>query len=363
MDPAAPPAPPTATAGGSDAPAAAGTGRLSVLILGGTAWLGHLIARLALERGHAVTCLARGESGPVPPGARHVVADRWAHDAYAALTGHDFDVVLDVSWQPELVRGALAALAGSVERWIYVSTCSVYRDESTPGGDEQAAVHDPWQGTGPADLEVYGPAKVACEQAVLAAVGGERTLVARPGLIGGYGDPSDRFGYWPARLAAMRAPDEDVLVPELDRPVQVIDAEDLAAWLVAAAERRLAGVFNTVGAVMPLREVVEACASAVAGAPRFVEASDAWLGAHGVAPWAGEKSLPLWLPRPQYDGHLTRRNDAARAAGLRLSPVGRTVERALSWECERGLDRQRRAGLTRGRELDLLRSLRRGRPA
>jgi nucleoside-diphosphate-sugar epimerase len=298
MDPATPPAPPTASADGSDSSAGSASGGLSVLVLGGTAWLGHLVARLALARGHAVTCLARGESGPVPSGARHLVADRWAPDAYAALAGEEFDVVLDVCWQPELVRGALAALADSVERWIYVSTCSVYRDEATPGGDEEAAVHDPWQGTGPASLEVYGPAKVACEHAVLATVGGERTLVARPGLIGGYGDPSDRFGYWPARLAAMRAPDEDVLVPELDRPVQAIDAEDLAAWLVTAAEQRLAGVFNTVGTVMPLREVVEACASAVTHSPRFVEASDGWLSAHGVAPWAGVKSLPLWLPRP-----------------------------------------------------------------
>lgn len=359
MDPAAPPSP-TPTADGAGSP---GSPPLSLLVLGGTAWLGALVARLAVARGHEVTCLARGESGPVPPGTRHVVADRWTPEAYADVARREFDVVLDVSWQPELVRGALAALGPTAAHWVYVSTCSVYADESTPGGDEQAAVHEPWRGTGAVDIDDYGPAKVACEHAVLAAAGAERTLVARPGLIGGYGDPSDRFGYWPARLAAMREPDEEVLVPELDRPVQVIDVEDLATWLVEAAERRLAGVFNAVGTVTPLRDVVQACAAAVSSAPAFVEASDGWLSAHGVAPWAGEKSLPLWLPRPEYDGHLTRRNDAARAAGLRLRPLAEAVDRALTWERERGLDRRRRAGLTRARELDLLRSLRRGRPA
>ncbi len=336
---------------------------LSLLVLGGTAWLGHMVARMAVERGHQVTCLARGKSGSVPDGARHVVADRWASDAYGEVADDDFDVVLDVSWQPELVRGAVAALAGADTRWIYVSTCSVYCDESTPGSDESAALHEPWRGTGEVEVESYGPAKVACEHAVLDAVGADRALVARPGLVAGYGDPSDRFGYWPARLASMREPDEAVLVPELDRPVQVIDAENLAAWLLDAAEQRVTGVFNAVGDVAPLRDALEACAAAVGHEPRYVEAPDGWLSAHGVAPWSGDKSLPLWLPRPAYDGHLTRRNDAALAAGLRLSPVADTVEHALAWERECGLDRQRRAGLTRGRELDLLRSFGRGRPA
>ena len=184
----------------------------SLLILGGTSWLGGAVARLGLELGLQVTCLARGRSGTVPPGAEHVVADRWLPGAYDEVAGRAWDAVLDLSWQPELVRGATAALAGRTGHWLYVSSVSVYSDDHTPDTDESAPVHDPWQGSGEVTVEQYGPAKVACEQAVMS-VAGEQTFVCRPGLIAGYGDPSDRFGYWPGRTARVRTAGEPVLVP------------------------------------------------------------------------------------------------------------------------------------------------------
>jgi nucleoside-diphosphate-sugar epimerase len=231
----------------------------------------------------------------------------------------EIDSVVEVSWQPDLVRSALEALADPVVHWVYVSSVSVYTDDATPRADESAEIHSAWASTGQVGIEQYGPAKVACEQAVRDRLA-ERCTIARAGLVAGYGDRSDRFGYWPARLA--RAADaEPVLVPPLDTPVQVIDVLDLATWLVDCAERRTSGTFNATGDALPFERVLAACASA-----------------------AGRR-------------HSTRRNDAAKAAGLGLRPVEDTARHALRWERELGLDRPRRAGLTPERESSLLSAL------
>ena len=329
---------------------------LDILVLGGTSWLGGAIARVAVARSHRVTCLARGEAGSPPDGVTWVRADRSEPTAYAPVAEEDWDAVVDVSWQPDFVRSALASLADRARHWVYVSSCSVYSDDSIPDTDESAAVHEPWQGSGRVDGEQYGQAKVACEQACLAAMGDDHVLLARAGLIAGYGDRSDRFGYWPAR-AAQAADGEAVLVPPLKSAQQVIDVEDLAQWLVLGCEEQVAGVFNALGDVYSLSDVVEASAAAAGTRPNYVEASDDWLAAHEVEPWMGAESLPLWLPQSDYLGFMTRRNDAATAAGMRLRPLAETVASSLRWEREQGLDRERRAGLTASRESALLGAL------
>jgi 2'-hydroxyisoflavone reductase len=326
---------------------------LDLLVLGGTSWLGGEIARQALARGHRVTCLARGESGEAPADARWVRADRTEPTAYDEVAGQAWDAVVDVSWQPDQVRSALTALAPRTRHWIYVSSGSVYAEDDTPDTDETAALHEPHQGEGVVGIEDYGPAKVACELACRREMGDEHALLARAGLIAGYGDRSDRFGYWPARIA--RATDgETVLVPPRDAAVQVIDVADLASWLLDAAENHTAGAFNAVGGVSTVGAVLDACLSATGRSPELVEASDVWLTDHEVEPWAGPESLPLWLPQPQYAGFMTRRGGAARATGLQPRRLGATVEAALRWEQELGLERERRAGLTAARERELL---------
>jgi 2'-hydroxyisoflavone reductase len=227
----------------------------NLLVLGGTAWLGAEIARQGVAAGVDVTCLARGASGSVPSGARLVVADRTGEAAYADVADRDWDAVVDVSWQPGMVRRAVAALGERSAHWTCVSSVSAYRVDSATGQHEGALLLEPWPDD-VASIEEYGPAKSACESFVRNALG-ERSLVARLGLIGGPGDPSDRFGYWPARLA--RAVEDPVLVPAgLQQPTQTIDVRDAAAFVLQAEQRQLTGVVNVVGASVPLGEVLAA---------------------------------------------------------------------------------------------------------
>lgn len=329
---------------------------LDVLVLGGTSWVGGTIARSAADRGHRVTCLARGESGEPPAGVTWVRADRRDPTAYDEVAGRDWDAVVDVSWQPDLVRSALDRLSARAKHWVYVSSASAYAGEDVADTDESAPVHPPRVGSGPVDWDVYGPAKVACELACTEVVGADHTLVARAGLIGGDGDRSDRLGYWPARFARAAA-GEPVLVPPLGAPAQVIDVDDLVGWLVRSAERRVSGVFNAVGEVVTVGDVLEASVEATGHRPRLVEATDAWLGEQGVEIWQGAGSMPLWLPQPAYAGFTTRRNAAAKRAGLELRDLVDTVHGALRTEERAGLERDRRAGLTPGRERELLSAL------
>ena len=318
---------------------------MRILILGGTAWLGGEVARTALERGHEVTCLARGRSGAVPAGARLVAADRGDEAAYEQVRQQDWDGVVDVSWQPGFVRSALAALADRTGTWVYVSSGSVYAEHGTPGSDESTPLLPAHEGD-TAGLEQYGEAKVACERHVRD-VAGDRAVIARAGLIGGPGDHSDRTGYWPLRFAHPATDDGAVLVPDApDQGTQVIDVRDLARWLVESVERARRGVLNLVGDVRPLGEHL-ATARGVAGHDGpLVPVSTAWLVEHGVEEWAGERSLPMWLSTPGWEAFGSRSNAAARATGLELRPLAETLRDTLAWELQAGPGRARRAGLS-----------------
>jgi len=330
------------------------TGTQRVLVLGGTAWLGGEVARQALAAGHAVTCLARGDSGSVPSGADLVSADRTGPDAYRELSTGRWDLVVDVSRQPGQVRTAVSALAGQAEHWVFVSTGSVYADHSTPGAGIDAALLPPLDGD-VASVEDYGSGKVACERLCREARG-EDLLVARSGLIAGRGDPSDRFGYWPGRFALAAQDGGPVLVPErLDRPAQLVDVVDLAGWLLTAG---LGGVTGTVDAYGPRRvlgEVLDQAQEVAGFAGEVIAFADDELLAAGVDEYMGPRSLPLWLQDPDWAGFSDRSTTSAEAAGLGWRDLATTMGDALDGERELGLARTgRKAGLDRADELALV---------
>lgn len=323
---------------------------MRILVLGGTAWLGGEVVRAAVARGHEVVCLARGER-EAPEGAALVAADRDDPQCYSALD-ESYDAAIDLTSRPLHAQGAVSALHDRVAHWSLVSTISVYARDDVRGQDESAQLLPAW--TGPFEIEKYGECKVACEEAVLAAYGSS-ALVSRPGLIAGPGDHTDRTGYWPLRFAHPATDDGSVLVPDApEASVQLIDARDLASWLIDSAERGTGGVFNTTTEHVSLAEYL-ATARKVAGHTGEVVAVDQeWITAHRIEPWAGERSFPLWLPQPEYAGMATHSPAAARAAGLVTRPEADSIRDTLAWELQAGPGRTRRAGLSPADERELI---------
>lgn len=335
-----------------------------ILILGGTAWLGREMAEAFLAQGGEVTCLARGESGAWAPGATFVRADRDRAGGLGAVAAQRWDVVVDVSRQPGQVRRAVRELQGQAELFVFISSANVYADQGTLGQDEDAALLPPLDGDVMESMESYGEAKVACEQAVLDGFGDARSLVVRAGLIGGPGDIFGRSGYWPLRFAHPSTPDNAVLVPSAPGlPASIIDVRDLAAWIVRASLAQLHGVFNATGNVATFDEHLAAARQVAGHTGPLVRAAPDWLHRHGVAEWAGGKSLPLWLDDPLWRGMNARSNGRAKAAGLTLRPLAETLLDTLAWEVATGIDKPRRAGLSAAEEAGLLAELRSADPS
>jgi 2'-hydroxyisoflavone reductase len=327
---------------------------VNLLILGGTVFLGRHLAAEALARGHRVTLFNRGQHGPeLFPAAEKLRGDRGAD--LSALEGRRFDAVIDTcGYVPRVVRASAELLAPLVGHYTFISTISVYASFARVGLDENEPVGtlaDPT--VEEVSGETYGPLKALCEQAAEAALPG-RTLTIRPGLIVGPHDPTDRYTYWPVRVARGGR----FLAPEHPAyPVQYIDVRDLAAWTLTMVERGATGVYNATGPAtpQPIGELLAACADVAGVAAEPVWASAAFLAEHGVQPWS---ELPLWLPEgPEYAGFSRVSIARAVAAGLTLRPPRDTAADTLAWASTRPADHQWRAGLGREKEAELLAQL------
>lgn len=303
---------------------------MDLLVLGGTRFLGRHFADAALAAGHRVTLFHRGRTGAdLFPNAEHVLGDR--DGGLAALAGRRWDAVIDCcGYVPRVVGASARALRGAAPHYTFVSSISAYAAPFVPGADESfplATLADP--AVEAITGETYGGLKAACEREVQAAFG-DAALIVRPGLIVGPHDPTDRFPYWPRRIARGGT----VLAPGApSMPVQVIDVRDLAAWMLAMVERRRAGVFNAVGPREPLGlgAFLETARRALGSTARIEWVDEAFLLERGVEPWLG---LPLWVTGEDLAQSQVS-IAAALAEGLELRPLEATVRDTLAWDLAR----------------------------
>jgi 2'-hydroxyisoflavone reductase len=331
---------------------------MDLLIIGGTRFLGRALVQSAKARGHRLTLFNRGISNPALfPEVEHLTGDRSAD--VSALNGRRWDAVIDTcGFEPAGVRLTAAQLAGAVDLYTFISTLSVYGDTSQPGIDEDDAVAQLPEGDDEHfKMENYGPLKALCEQAAEQAMPG-RVLTIRPGLIVGEYDATDRFSYWPWRIAQ----GGEVLAP--GRPAhltQFIDVRDLAEWTIHMVEGGNTGVYNATGPESPatMGELLETSRVVSGSSAHITWAPEAFLLENKVEPWT---ELPLWLPEndPALAGMDQMSIRKALQAGLTFRPLEDTVQSTLAWVNSRPAGHKWRAGLTREREaalLDLLKLL------
>jgi 2'-hydroxyisoflavone reductase len=330
---------------------------LRILILGGTGFLGpHQVTR-AVERGHRVSVFNRGRrQADLPGSVEHLRGDR--EGGLDALRGGRWDVVIDNSANlPRWVRDSASLLRDSADLYIFVSTISVYADHATPGADESAPLAtyggpDPMAET-LVTPQLYGPLKALAEAEAERWFPGRATII-RPGLIVGPGDTTDRFTYWPVRLAR----GGDVLAPGTpEDPVQIVDARDLAAWMVRVAEERTTGVFNAAGPAdtLTMGEMFRQIADFTGSEPSLTWVDADFLAAEGVREWV---DMPAWVPpRGDSAGFMRRSNRRAVEAGLTFRAIGETGRDTLAWFRSLPADRQANlgAGLSAEREAEVLR--------
>jgi 2'-hydroxyisoflavone reductase len=335
---------------------------MKVLVLGGTAFLGRHLIDIAMARGHAVTVFSRGRHGEPRRGVEWLHGDRSAD--LSPLAGRRWDAVIDTSgYVPSHVRASAARLAEQVDHYTFVSTLSVYASSNEGPVDEsgtleqvpveklaalEAIVPD-----GPVTAihygAMYGGLKALCESAATEAMRG-RTFIVRPGLIVGPYDYTDRFTYWPSRIAR----GGEVLAPgDPTASRRFIDVRDLSAWIVASIEGGRTGTYNATGPNydLTMERVLDECRNVSGSDARFTWVDDDFLVAYGADPWTG---VPLWAPRALSPASFRGTFQRALDAGLDYRPLADTIRDTLAWDQSRPPDRERQGGLTPAQERHLL---------
>jgi len=331
---------------------------LQILILGGTGFTGPYQVRYALSRGHKVTTFNRGKTHPgeLPAEVEQLIGDR--NGKLDALKNRKWDVVIDnPTTLPAWVRNAAQILKGNVERYVFISTISVYGELKT-GVDESAPTEkytgaDPYKETIEAvrasGYKTYGPLKALSEKEAEKWFPG-KALIIRPGLIVGPRDETDRFTYWPVRIDR----GGEVLAPgDPNDPVQFIDARDLAEWTIRMAENRPTGIYNATGPEKPLGVggMLDEIKTAEKSSASFTWVEEKFLDAQKVSAWS---DMPVWTGKES--GLARMKIDKALAKGLTFRSLAETARDTLAWFKSLPQDRQSklRAGLTPDREAEVL---------
>ncbi len=351
-----------ATAAGEAKPVGKAAKPLNILILGGTGFTGPFQVEYALKRGHKVTLFNRGKrpSPQWPAAVEQLHGDRNTGDL-AALKGRKWDVCIDNPTSlPFWVRDAGQVLKGNVGHYLFISTISVYADGSKPGINENSPLAQykgkdamaETQQTLRADIEnLYGPLKALSEAEAHKQFGKNVTIV-RPGYIVGPRDETDRFTYWPHRVAQ----GGEILVPgDGHDPIQIIDGRDLGEWMIRLAEAGTTGTFNACGPDYPLSmdAMLYGCQAVTGGGMRLTHVDQTFLQEQQVG-------LPIWVPSKdsEYAGYGSVSNQRAIAAGLTFRPLATTVQDLLAWFRSLPAERQAKlnAGVTREKEAELLKA-------
>jgi 2'-hydroxyisoflavone reductase len=326
---------------------------MKLLFIGGTRFVGRHLVHAAREAGHEITIFHRGQSNPdLFPKIERILGDRDAD--LDRLDGGRWEAVIDTcGYFPQQVRASAEKLSDKVQLYTFISTLSVYADFSRIGLDESAPlastkIPDQDEITG----ENYGPLKASCEAAVQE-VFADKVFIPRPGLIVGPDDTTDRFTNWVRRGLDHKpfpAPAPG------DQPVQMIDARDLAAWIIDGVERGLSGPYNTTGPAerLTIQAMLEACLDGTNSQSNPVWIDSDFLLEHELEPWS---DLPLWMPEKDERGLLAVDCHKAISAGLRFRPLANTVADIAAWDRARGLP-PLKAGLSEEQQANLLQAWR-----
>ena len=335
---------------------------LKILMLGGTGFTGPHQVRYALSRGHKVTVFNRGKTHPgeLPKEAEQLIGDR--NGQLDALKGRTWDVAIDIPTSiPVWVRDAAQVLKGNVDRYVFISTISVYSDNSKPGMDESGplakyegadAMKETQATLKASNYRLYGPLKALSEAEAEKWFPG-KALIIRPGLIVGPGDESDRFTYWPVRLDR----GGEILAPGAPTdPVQFIDARDLAEWTIRMVEQGTTGVFNATGpkSTLTMGQMLAGIQQVTKAEARLTWADAEFLAAQKVSAWS---DMPVWVP-PKGDSAGFSKISIAKALskGLTFRSVPDTTQATLDWFRQQPAERQAklRAGIKPEREVEVL---------
>ncbi len=326
---------------------------LRILILGGTGFIGPYQVQYALDRGHQVTLFNRGvTNNTLFPNVPRLIGDRNLPDGHKALESGEWDVVIDnPTANPKWVRDAGKALRGRTKHYLFVSTISVFSDNSTPI-DENGPLLAPIDIEAPFEAKNYGQNKVRSELEAKTQFGNNVTII-RPGLIVGPGDLSDRFSYWPVRIDR----GGEVMAPGTPNdPVQYVDARDLGEWIVRLAESKTFGTFNATGPTLPttMSEMLYGIKAVTTSGARFTWVAADFLSANQVRAWS---DMPVWVPPTGRTAGFARVIcSKAYAAGLTFRPLAETAAATLQWYHARPAAEQEkaRAGLAPDREVAVL---------